>query len=367
MRRKRNLQQLLLDAPAIHEGVRGVSAELGALHHYIDQHALCWADRSDLTEYICRVIGSLYETHSYSPGALHRRAHYGQGLLTGRLELDAALASQPAGLRCRHGLIHTVPRRGVRDEYRYSGERWIRVRTWRLSPDGLLLTGRPKRIGRWSVQCARRAEQSGWCYTEYTGRITSTRTRRKVRQWFSAEVFVAAVAKQRQTPAHHRQTVTITLALLRRLCPPEYDVVLTPASEGEQPSPALRERITGEEYHYPPSINHRRPIGMARDAFEQRAAQREQAGLDAMVARGEADDIYVCVADSLIAGNCPHGTTTWAERHDFDTQRHYRAGELAAAGKCHRARFVRAAIVAAYRRHRREMDTGRCELAEHRA
>jgi hypothetical protein len=50
----------------------------------------------------------------------------------------------------------------------------------------------------------------------------------------------------------------------------------------------------------------------------------------------------------------------------LDVRRHYRAGEVSEAANGD-IRFVRAAVVSALRRERREVAEGVCKLAEHRA
>jgi hypothetical protein len=76
--------------------------------------------------------------------------------------------------------------------------------------------------------------------------------------------------------------------------------------------------------------------------------------------------VYVCLADSLRAGNCPVGTRAFAARHGLDTRQHYEAPALLglANGEANR---VRLAITAARLRHERELKAGYCLLAEHRA
>ena len=179
-------------------------------------------------------------------------------------------------------------------------------------------------------------------------------------------VFRGKVCHLANHPKRTGNNVKITTKILARVCPGEWEAVNTPASQGAKPSPAYRELSTGEEYHFSAYITHRNPTGEAREAFDRRARNREQTEILALVERGEAADIYVCAADSYRVGNCKAGTSSFANRHNLDLTRHYRAGEIAEIANGD-GRFVRAAIVAAVRRDRREKDQGYCDLSEHTA
>jgi hypothetical protein len=76
------------------------------------------------------------------------------------------------------------------------------------------------------------------------------------------------------------------------------------------------------------------------------------------------EGVFVCLADSIRAGNCKIGTLNFAERHRLDTSRHYTAIELLAQANGDAGR-VRLAITAARFRHNQEMDRGYCDLSEH--
>lgn len=108
----------------------------------------------------------------------------------------------------------------------------------------------------------------------------------------------------------------------------------------------------------------RRCIRAVQLAAARRAEVREQAELAAIVDRGEAAGCFVCLADSVRAGNCRQGTMTWGTRHSLDPQRHYRAAELLPLANGN-LRHVRAAVVVALRRERRELAAGVCELSDH--
>jgi hypothetical protein len=85
---------------------------------------------------------------------------------------------------------------------------------------------------------------------------------------------------------------------------------------------------------------------------------REAAALAGM------EGVVVCVADSRRAGNCEAGTFSFATRHNLDPRQHYPAAELVQIANGDSSR-VRLAITAAVLRHKREMERGYSELAEH--
>lgn len=375
----RNLKKLLENLPEVHEGRRGVSSELEELNRYMRVNDLVWADNSAITDHIMDAIGQRSMVSSYHAGSRNRSAYYGHGYVTGELELSAAReAAESLNLRCERGLIFSIPSPGIRDEYEFSAasHKWIFVRRWRkIRGAETLVTGKRQRIGRYSVQLARRGSETGYRVESFAGPLTATRTRTVSGAWFvrNAKSPVAAIdaaLRPRYTTNRGKGLspvpVTVTERLLRGICPPEFTVVITSASEGAVPSPAFREIATGEEYHFSATVKHRGLVREAREAFDRRAAQREQAEIAALVERGEADDIYVCAADSYRAGNCKAGTASFASRHNLDIHRHYRAAELAAQANGD-GRFVKAAIIAGFRRHRREIERGYCLLSDHAA
>ena len=98
-------------------------------------------------------------------------------------------------------------------------------------------------------------------------------------------------------------------------------------------------------------------------------ANREQRELmrAAEVVRAASDaGVFVCLADSLRAGNCRAGTLAFGARHNLDPARHYEAPELLTIANGEASR-VRLAVTAARLRHVRELSAGVCVLAEHRA
>jgi len=82
--------------------------------------------------------------------------------------------------------------------------------------------------------------------------------------------------------------------------------------------------------------------------------------------KAEREGCRVCVADSLRAGNCYAGTSSWARRHGLDTSKHYEPSKVLelANGDAHRVSLV---VNVALRRHREEMQRGFCLVSEHRA
>lgn len=105
----------------------------------------------------------------------------------------------------------------------------------------------------------------------------------------------------------------------------------------------------------------------ALDNYRQRvetkkAQKKELAG----IRQAEKEGAKVCIADSIRAGNCATGTKAFAARHGLDPLRHYSPTSLLkiANGEAHR---VKLAVAVALRRHRTEMKTGYCNLADHHA
>jgi hypothetical protein len=75
------------------------------------------------------------------------------------------------------------------------------------------------------------------------------------------------------------------------------------------------------------------------------------------------DDVYVCFADSLRAGNCRAGTRAFAEKFDLSEGKHYPAKLLKAlAPKEPRLKIT---LLAAAKRHAAEMARGYALLADH--
>jgi hypothetical protein len=99
--------------------------------------------------------------------------------------------------------------------------------------------------------------------------------------------------------------------------------------------------------------------------LEENRARRlvEEARLTAE--RADAEGVYICLADSLRAGNCQAASEAWMTRHGLEKNRHYAAVEiLGLIGQDDPGR-ARLAISAAVHRHHREMERGYAELAEH--
>lgn len=83
------------------------------------------------------------------------------------------------------------------------------------------------------------------------------------------------------------------------------------------------------------------------------------------VRRAEAEGATVCLADSLRAGNCYAGTTSWARQHGLDPKQHYSPSKVLAMANGDAAR-VALVVTVALRRHRQEMERGFAKLSEHR-
>ncbi len=95
---------------------------------------------------------------------------------------------------------------------------------------------------------------------------------------------------------------------------------------------------------------------------ESLAKLRQQKGA---IRRAEREGARVCLADSVRAGNCLVGTTSWARQHKLDPARHYRPSKLLALANGDMAR-VSIVCAVALRRHNAEMARGYSILAEHK-
>lgn len=78
----------------------------------------------------------------------------------------------------------------------------------------------------------------------------------------------------------------------------------------------------------------------------------------------EVAGVFVCLADSIRAGNCYAGTLAFAEKHHLNPKAHYTAPDLLAQANGDAGR-VRLAITAARIRHERETAQGFCNFADH--
>lgn len=102
-------------------------------------------------------------------------------------------------------------------------------------------------------------------------------------------------------------------------------------------------------------------------ALRERAAQRAEAARRAKreerILRAAAKGgVWVCLADSLKAGNCRYGTEAWARRHGLDIRRHYRADALPAPSTPDESRRIALVVLAATRRQAHELAQGFCEV-----
>lgn len=94
--------------------------------------------------------------------------------------------------------------------------------------------------------------------------------------------------------------------------------------------------------------------------------RREELAAKIAVEAAAVAGVYVCLADSIRAGNCRQGTLQFAQRHGLDERRHYSAPELLTLANGDASR-VRLAVTAARLRHEREQAAGVCLLSDHRA
>jgi hypothetical protein len=98
--------------------------------------------------------------------------------------------------------------------------------------------------------------------------------------------------------------------------------------------------------------------------LEANAATRRATALRALAENAANEGIFVCLADSIRAGNCRAGSESFAARHNLHRARHYGAIELLTLANGDSAR-VRLAITAAKYRHAADLSRGYSMLAEH--
>ena len=104
-------------------------------------------------------------------------------------------------------------------------------------------------------------------------------------------------------------------------------------------------------------------VNDVRAVLEKRKKVAAEKELQQLIDSGKVD-VYVCERDSYRAGNCIPGTQQFAQSHKLNLSRHYCAADLLRIANGS-TRFVRAAVVAAVRRERAEIDRGYCLLADH--
>jgi hypothetical protein len=393
LRSHAKLQSILDYVPYVPEG-RGVTAALDTLCAYMSRHDLCESPRNAIAQAAVEGIGASGDvTVHYSPGSRDRRSYYRSEIITGRPELDHALACQPDGLRVENGLVVTCVGRGTRHEWRYSAaaRRWVVQRKWCVVGKNRWITGRRRRLGRYQFARTQVWSQGGWECRYYADRLTRSEyidgwiadrsgpddweCRSIVdafRRFIRANVHVCSRIYQTWLPTSDLASVSTLL----RCCPAGWSVVRTPVSEGGPTMVAIREESSGEEYHFDPSCGsvwsgrQKRCIqrglrsawvAKAAAAFARRRELREERALLATIDRGEAAGVYVRFSDSLDAGNCRAGTSAFVSSHGLDATRHYCAGELIGVANGDR-HAVRAAVLSAIRRHHREMTQGYCSI-----
>lgn len=128
----------------------------------------------------------------------------------------------------------------------------------------------------------------------------------------------------------------------------------------------LVRRADGADYH-PTTDDVRAGRATIIAALRERAATRKAAAKAARrdttaIKRASRDGVWVCLADSLAAGNCRAGTEAFARRHGLGLHRHYRVEALPAPASETESRRVALAVLAAQRRQAREMIAGVCAV-----
>lgn len=103
-------------------------------------------------------------------------------------------------------------------------------------------------------------------------------------------------------------------------------------------------------------------IGALRERADTRKKTLAAAKRDAkIIADACKHGIWVCLADSIAAGNCRAGTEQYAQRHGLDISRHYLAEKLPADNDGN-SRRIAIAVLAAQRRQAHEMARGYAQI-----
>lgn len=95
------------------------------------------------------------------------------------------------------------------------------------------------------------------------------------------------------------------------------------------------------------------------------AETRAKFAAEKLAEAADMEGVYVCIADSLRAGNCLAGTQNFAALHNIDCRRHYQALEILRQANGDESR-VRLAIRAAISRTREENERGFANLSDHK-
>lgn len=102
-------------------------------------------------------------------------------------------------------------------------------------------------------------------------------------------------------------------------------------------------------------------ISTLRERAETRKKQATAAKRDAKIIKAACKyGVWVCLKDSIAAGNCEVGTKSFAKKHGLDIRKHYRAEQLPSDAS--ESRRVALVILAAQRRQAADMNKGYAEV-----
>ncbi len=90
---------------------------------------------------------------------------------------------------------------------------------------------------------------------------------------------------------------------------------------------------------------------------------REEQLAQELAKKAELEGVYVCFKDSLRAGNCLEGTASWVASNGLDKTKHYPAQVFYEKAK--NEQRVKIALQAAVLRHKKELEKGYADLADH--
>lgn len=100
------------------------------------------------------------------------------------------------------------------------------------------------------------------------------------------------------------------------------------------------------------------------DNLHKNRERRRRLAKKQAVERAEMAGVWVCVRDSVNAGNCRVGTANYASKHHLDARRHYPAGRILDLANGDEW-AVRLALKSAVHRHNREVKAGICHVSDH--
>ena len=122
--------------------------------------------------------------------------------------------------------------------------------------------------------------------------------------------------------------------------------------------------VAGPDDYHPTMADCLAGVGIIAEKLAANKITREKLAAEKLADAAEMAGVFVCVRDSLRAGNCLAGTQSFAQRHNLDCRRHYSAPEILAQANGDESR-VRLAIRAAISQHKIDCERGYSVIDEH--